>query len=124
MFHRSLIFSLLPLAVLALVTNETLLPVGGDTTTINPTLQYNVSTFSYTWSFSVGSDSYSYIVPLNSIELQTGRLRVLCSVNGDTFTPIAGAAPDYYLSGNINYYALLIYRRKLLWVSSSDNSTI
>ena len=90
---------LFPFVAFSLTTEETLLPEGADVDTSNPNLNYDNSN-NYVWSFSVGTDAYTYIVPMNSTQLQYGRLRILASVNGDSFTPISAAAPDFFLSGS------------------------
>jgi hypothetical protein len=93
------IFILAPL-VYSSVTDESLLPVGADVATSNPSLNYDTSSSTYVWSFNTGSDIYKYSAPINSPELQTAQLKILSSVNGDSFTPVAAAAPDYYFNGD------------------------
>lgn len=79
---------------------DSLLPVGGDETTSNANLAWDSVAQTYTFSYKLRADIYSYLININSPEIKTGRFKVQATVNSASFTPMQAAAPIYRFSGN------------------------
>ena len=99
---RSLfLFVLLVFCITSSFGADALLPLGGDEPTQNANLAWDPIAKTYTFSCTLRSDTFRYIIDVSSPEIQTGRFKVKANVNSASFTPMQAASPLYTFSGTL-----------------------